>query len=135
LVRGATAPGELCEIVGGGPIPVSVARRMLDDCFLKVLLIDGTDVRAVSHPGRTIPARLRSAVEERSLECDVEGCHVRRHLEIDHNLPVEEQGPTALWNLHRLCGQHHVHKHRHGLRLVGELGRMRFIPASEWVPP
>ncbi len=127
--------GEVCEIVGGGPIPVSVAQRMLDDSFLKVLLVDGTDVRAVSHPGRTIPARLRSAVEERSPECDIEGCHVTRHLEIDHNLPVEEGGPTALWNLHRLCPHDHEHKHRHGLRLVGELGRMRFVAASEWVPP
>ncbi len=135
LLRGRTVPGEVCEIVGGGPVPVSVAQRMLDDCFLKVLLVDGTDVRAVSHPGRTIPARLRTAVEERSYECDVEGCHVTRHLEIDHNLPIEEGGPTAMWNLDRLCGHHHEHKHRHRLRLVGELGRMRFVPASEWAPP
>jgi hypothetical protein len=135
LVRGATVPGEVCEIVGGGPIPVSVAQRMLDDCFLKVLLVDGTDVRLVSHPGRTIPARLRTALEERSPECDVEGCHVTRSLEIDHNLSVEELGPTALWNLHRVCCHHHTHKHRHKLRLVGEPGRMRFVPASEWAPP
>jgi hypothetical protein len=135
LVRGATASGEVCEIVGGGPVPVSVAQRMLDDCFLKVLLVDGTDVRAVSHPGRTIPARLRSAVEELSPECDIEGCHVGRPLALHHTLPVEEQGPTALWNLHRLCGHHHEHKHRHGLRLVGERGRMRFVPAREWSPP
>jgi len=135
LLRGRTVPGEVCEIAGGGPVPVSVAQRMLDDCFLKVLLVDGTDVRAVSHPGRTIPARLRTAVEEQSQECDLEGCHVRHALEIDHNLPVEERGPTALWNLHRLCPHHHSHKHRFGLRLVGEVGRMRFVPAGEWVPP
>ncbi len=135
LVRGATEPGELCEIVGGGPIPVSVAQRLLDDSFVKLLLVDGTDVRAVSHPGRTIPARLRSAIEELHPECDVEGCHVTRHLEIDHNLPIEEGGPTAIWNLDRLCGHHHEHKHRHRLRLVGQPGRMRFIAAGEWVPP
>jgi hypothetical protein len=135
LVRGATEPGELCEIVGGGPIPVSVAQRLLDDSVVKLLLVDGTDVRAVSHPGRTIPARLRSAIEELHPECDVEGCHVTRHLEIDHNLPIEESGPTAMWNLDRLCGHHHEHKHRYGLRLVGEPGRMRFVRASEWAPP
>ncbi len=90
---------------------------------------------AVSHPGRTIPARLRSAIEELHPECDVEGCHVTRHLEIDHNLPIEEGGPTAMWNLDRLCGHHHEHKHRHRVRLVGEPGRMRFVAASEWVPP
>jgi hypothetical protein len=135
LVRGHTLPGELCEISGGGPIPVSVAQRLLDDSFLKLLLVDGTDVRAVSHPGRTIPARLRSAVEELHPECDVEGCHVTRHLEIDHNQPIEEGGPTASWNLDRLCGHHHEHKHRHRLRLVGEPGRMRFVAAGDWVPP
>ena len=135
LLRGHTVAGEVCEIAGGGPVPVAVAQRMLDDCFLKVLLVDGTDVRAVSHPGRTIPARLRSAVDERSHECDIEGCHAGRALVIDHNLPVEEHGPTALWNLHRLCPHHHEHKHRHGLRLVGEPGRMRFVRAGEWAPP
>ena len=134
LVRGATEPGELCEIVGGGPIPVSVAQRLLDDSFVKLLLVDGVDVRAVSHPGRTIPARIRSAIEELHPECDVEGCHVARNLEIDHNQPIEDGGPTALWNLDRLCCHHHDHKHRHRLRLVGEPGRMRFVPASEWTP-
>ena len=135
LVRGHTVSGEVCEIVGGGSIPVSVAQRMLEDSFLKVLLVDGTDVRLISHPGRSMPARLRTAIEELHPECDIEGCHVTRHLEIDHNLPVEEQGPTALWNLGRLCGHHHDHKHRHRLRRVGEPGRMRFVPATEWVPP
>ena len=134
LVRSRTEPGEVCEIAGAGPIPVSVAQRLLDDSFLKVLLVDGTDVRAVSHPGRTIPARLRSAIEELHPECDVEGCHVTRHLEIDHNLPIEEGGPTAQWNLDRLCGHHHEHKHRLGLRLEGPPGLMRFAPACDWVP-
>ena len=64
---------------------------------------------------------------------DVEGCHVTRNLEIDHNQPIEDHGPTALWNLDRLCPHHHDHKHRHRLRLTGEPGRMRFVPAAEWV--
>ncbi len=55
LLRGHTLSGEVCEIVGGGPIPVSVAQRMMEDSFLKVLLVDGTDVRLVSHPGRAFP--------------------------------------------------------------------------------
>jgi hypothetical protein len=135
LLRGHTLSGEVCEIVGGGPIPVSVAQRMLEDSFLKILLVDGTDVRLISHPGRTIPTRLRTAIEELHTECDLEGCNTTRHLEIDHNLPVEEHGPTALWNLGRLCTHHHDHKHRHRLRLVGEPGNMHFVPANEWVPP
>ena len=102
---------------------------------MKAILVDGTDVLAVSHLGRTIPARLRTAVEELHPECDIEGCHVTHNLEIDHNQPVEEHGPTALWNLGRLCCHHHDHKHRHRLRLTGAPGRMRFVPASEWEVP
>ena len=133
LVRGSTKPGEVCEIVGSGPIPVTVAQRLLEDSFVKAVLVDGTDVLAVSHLGRTIPAKLRTAVEELHPECDIGGCHVTRNLEIDHNQPIEDGGPTALWNLDRLCGHHHDHKHRHSLRLTGEPGRMRFVPARERV--
>ena len=75
-VRGWTEPGEVCEIAGQGPIPVAVASRLLDDAFLKAVVVDGTDIVTVSHLGRTIPARLRTAVEELHRECDVEGCHV-----------------------------------------------------------
>jgi hypothetical protein len=135
LVRGRTERGEVCEVVGGGPIPVSVAQRIMEDSFVRAVLVDGTDVLAVSHLGRMIPARLRTAIEELHPECDIEGCNVAHGLEIDHDQPVEQGGPTALWNLGRLCAHHHEHKHRHDLRLVGEPGRKRFIAAREWVPP
>jgi hypothetical protein len=129
LLRGSTVPGEVCEIVGRGPIPVSVASQLLEDAFLKAVVVDGTDVFSVSHLGRRIPDRLRTAVEELHPECDIEGCHVSANLEIDHNQPVEELGKTELCNLGRLCLHHHHHKHRHRLRLVGPPGRMRFVPA------
>jgi hypothetical protein len=127
LVRGWTEPGEVCEIVGHGPIPVSVASRLLDDAFIKAVLVGGTDVLAVSHLGRNIPARLRTAVEEMHRECDIDGCNVTTGLEVDHNQPVEEFGKTELRNLGRLCLHHHHHKHRHRLRLEGPPGRMRFV--------
>jgi Domain of unknown function (DUF222) len=133
LVRGMTEPGEVCEIVGQGPIPVTVASRLLDDAFLKAVVVDGTDVVAVAHLGRTIPARLRTAVEEMHPECDIEGCHVATNLEIDHNQPIEEFGKAELCNLGRLCLHHHHHKHRHRLRLVGPPGRMQFVPSP--IPP
>ena len=50
LQRGATLPGEVCEIVGSGPIPVTVAQRMMEDSFVKMVLVDGTDVLAVPTP-------------------------------------------------------------------------------------
>ena len=134
LIRGTTEPGETCEIAGIGPVPVAVARTLADDSILKVLVHDATDVRAVSHTGRTIPARLRTALEELFPECCIEGCHVDRHLEIDHNIPVSEGGPTALWNLTRPCRHHHDHKHAHNLRIVGEGTRRHFEPATR-APP
>jgi hypothetical protein len=126
--RGHTEAGEVCEVAGVGPIPVSVADRLSDDSILKALIVHGEDVRAVVHLGRTIPAKLRTAVEEMYVECVVEGCHVNRHLEIDHNAPIAEGGPTALWNLNRLCHHHHDYKHTHNLRLEGEGTRKRFVP-------
>jgi hypothetical protein len=135
LLRGHTEPGELCEIVGVGPIPVAKASQLLDDCFVKAVVLDGTDVTAVSHPGRTIPARMRTAVEEMYDECIVEGCNATEHLEIDHNLPIEAGGPTELWNLGPLCPHDHDYKHRHDLRLVGTGTRQRFVSASEWQVP
>ncbi len=133
FTRGGTEPGEICEIVGVGPIPVSVARRLSHDVILKALIIDGTDVRAVSHVGRRIPARVRTALEELQPECVIAGCHVDRHLEIDHNDPVEAGGVTAIWNLNRVCHHHHRVKTAGDLRIVGEGSKRVLVPGPR--PP
>ena len=135
LVRGHTESGEICEIAGVGPVPVAIVSQLLDDAILRVVVVDGADVRSVSHPGRFVPARVRTALAELFPECGIEGCHVGEHLEIDHNQPVAVGGPTAMWNLSRVCRHHHRHKHRHDLRLVGTGTDLRFVPASGWSPP
>ncbi|MDQ1434272.1 MAG: hypothetical protein QOF59_1088, partial [Actinomycetota bacterium] len=134
FVRGDTIDGEVCEIVGVGPIPVVIAQKLADDAILKALITDGTDVRAVSHPGRTIPARLRTALEELQPECVIAACHVDRHLEIDHNVPVAEGGQTAIGNLSRVCHHHHDLKHARDLRIVGDGTSKRLVPAGR-APP
>ena len=135
FMSGALEPDEVCEIVGVGPIPVSTAQRLADDAFLKALLTDGVDVLSIAHLGRTIPAHLRSALDELFPECTIEGCHVNAHLEIDHNSPIERGGLTELANLNKLCPYHHDEKHRRDLRLVGDGLHKRFVPAAEWIPP
>lgn len=135
FVRGDTDLGEVCEIVGVGPIPVSVAQRLAEDAFLKALIAAGTDVLAVSHLGRTIPAPLRTALDDLYPECAIEGCHATWGLEIDHNQPLEAGGLTELLNLNALCRWHHQYKHRYDLRLIGEGTRQQFVPAAEWLPP
>ena len=65
LKRGRTENGEVCEIAGVGPIPVATATEYLGEAFLKLLVIDGTDIRTIAHMGRAIPAKLLTALEER----------------------------------------------------------------------
>ncbi len=132
--RDTTGPGEVCEIVGIGPVPVFVVQKLAADAILKALITDGTDVRSVSHLGRTIPARLRTALEELQPECVIAGCHVDRHLEIDHDTPVCEGGRTEIENLNRVCHHHHDQKHAEHLRIVGEGTAKRFVPATR-APP
>ena len=57
--RGHEHPGEPCHIIGGGPIPVSLARELGEDAFLKVVLHDGVDIHTVAHLGRHRPAVLQ----------------------------------------------------------------------------
>ncbi len=125
--RGHTHPGEVCEIEGAGPIPVSTARRLASDAVVKALVTDGTDVTRVVHLGRSIPVALRTAIETRDRVCVVEGCEVDRHLEIDHNVPYAVGGAASLENLGRVCSHHHGLKTRRDLRRLGPPGRQRLV--------
>jgi len=102
LKRGHTENGEVCEIAGVGPIPVATATAHLGEAFLKLLVMDGTDVRTIAHMGRAIPAKLRTGLEERDRVCQVPTCDMSVGLEIDHILPFAEGGPASLENLVRL---------------------------------
>lgn len=130
-VRGHTEAGEACEIPGTGPIPVAAARRLGEDAIVKAVVTEGADVTAVVHLGRTIPARIRTALEARDSTCVVPGCDVRRGLEIDHRIPWAEGGPTTLDNLVRLCGWHHYQKTHRGYRLEGGPGRWEWRGPDE----
>ncbi len=128
LVRGGTISGERCEIPGVGPIPVSVARRLAEDAFLKVLVTKGVDIQAVAHGGRTIPAHLRSALELRDPKRIVPRCDVRRGLEIDHRDSFARTGLTSLDNTARLCRWHHYQKTFLGYSYRGGPGTWQWIP-------
>ncbi len=118
LKRGHTEHGEICEIAGVGPIPVATATEYLGEAFLKLLVIDGTDVRTIAHMGRAIPAKARTALEERDRVCQVPKCDMSIGLEIDHIVPFAEGGAASLENLVRLCKRHHLQKTHDGYRLV-----------------
>ena len=65
MVRGHVEGEEVCEIAGVGPVPVATVKAMAEDAYLKVIVTDGADVRAVAHASRYIPAKLRTAIEAR----------------------------------------------------------------------
>ena len=138
LKRGHTEHGEICEIAGVGPIPVATATEYLGEAFLKLLVIDGVDIKTVAHMGRAIPAPLRTALEERDRVCQVPTCDMTIGLEIDHIKPFAEGGPASLENLVRLCKRHHLQKTHDGYRLEKLAGRpltgSRGTP-WRWRPP
>ncbi|HXQ91156.1 MAG TPA: DUF222 domain-containing protein [Acidimicrobiales bacterium] len=130
LRRGYVEDGEVCEIPGVGPVPVSTARSLMSEAFVKLLVTEGVDVLTVCHVGRGVPAHVRSAIEERDPTCVVPGCDVAMGLEIDHwQTPYAEGGRTTLGNLARLCHFHHAMKTYRGFGLGGGPGKW------EWQPP
>ena len=138
LLRGEVEPGEVCEIDNQGPIPVATARDLASDSYLRVLFHRAGDIRAVSHLGRTINRRLRTALAHRDRCCVVPGCGVPYGLEIDHVVPFAEGGPTELDNLALLCHHHHYLKTYEGWTLertgIGDDGSptWAFLPLPEF---
>jgi Domain of unknown function (DUF222)/HNH endonuclease len=135
LARGHTNPGERCEITGVGPVPVTTARALLDDAAVAVMTKTGDDVTAVSSPKRTIPTKLRRAIEARHPTCGVPGCANDQFLEIDHVIPLEAHGRTELDNLWRLCSHHHRLKTYGGWLVVGQNGHRNLVPPEDPDPP
>ncbi|HAS11695.1 MAG TPA: hypothetical protein DCS55_14455 [Acidimicrobiaceae bacterium] len=126
LNRGRVEGDETCEIVGVGPVSVSAVRALLSDAFLALVFRDGEDVRNVTHLGRQVTARQRTAMEARGCHCEREGCGGTYLLDIDHNEGWTLTHDTRLDDLSWLCWHCHDLKTRNDLRLVGPPGRRRF---------
>jgi hypothetical protein len=126
LNRGRVEGDETCEIVGVGPVSVSAVRALLSDAFLALVFRDGEDVQNVTHLGRQVTARQRTAMEARGCRCEREGCGGTYLLEIDHNEGWTLTYETKLDDLSWLCCHCHDLKTRNDLRLVGPPGQRRF---------
>jgi hypothetical protein len=135
LARGHTKAGERCDITGVGPVPVAMARSFLDDAAVAVITRDGDDITAVSSPKRTIPTKLRRALEARYPTCAVSTCANDQFLEIDHVVPLEDHGRTEIDNLWRLCSHHHRLKTYEGWKVVGRNGTRDLVPPDDPDPP
>ena len=135
LRRGELGEGEVCEIPGVGPVPLAVARALLGDAVVDLVIARGVDVTTTAHLGRTVPAALRRALAERDGGCVVPGCGATWTLEVDHwRLPFADGGEASLDNLVVLCRFHHHLRHYRGFTLAGGPGRWRFAPPGHRPP-
>jgi hypothetical protein len=127
LLRGYTEDGETCEVPGLGAVPVALARSVLDNAILELIVTRGTDVATVVSDSRYVRRALRIALEERDKTCVVPGCHVSDPLERDHwQVDYAKNGPTELDNLARLCVYHHRLRTHEKWELFGPPGQWRF---------
>jgi hypothetical protein len=117
--RGHVHPGEVCHVVGGGPVaPSEVEELIAAGAFVKAVLHDGKQVTHVAHLGRHPTAEIRTALglgpppDFDGLHCSEDGCERRLGLQIDHLDPVAHGGPTSLENLDPKCWLHHDAKTR-----------------------
>ncbi len=130
LRRGHVRGEELCEIAGVGPVPVSVAKDLLGEAILKLVITDGVDVANVTHLGRGPTAAQRAALLWANPTCSVQGCP-RRRIEYDHQKPWAQTKHTRLDELDPLCGFHHDLKTRLGYALVAGKGKRAFVAPDD----
>jgi Domain of unknown function (DUF222) len=130
LRRGRVDGDEVCEIAGVGPVPVSVARDLLGEAILKLIITDGVDVLNVTHLGRGPTAAQRAALLWINPTCAVEGCN-RSRIEWDRREDWATTRHTRLDELDPLCAFHHDLKTRLGWALVPGKGKRPLVPPDD----
>lgn len=148
LLGAATEPATLD---GYGPVPPSIARRLVGDgagSFLRVL----TDPRsgAPLEIGRTsyrVPKAMRQWLRLRDGRCPFPGCNNHSlDNEADHVLAWSEGGGTGITNLGQPCRRHHRLRHTTAWRPVdatrdqppgwiSPAGRSYPSEQQDWEPP
>jgi hypothetical protein len=132
LVRGHPACGEVCEIAGYGPVPVSVVTEILarGDTFLAAVITRGRQVTGVAHLGRRPTAAQVSGLQWLYPTCAVEGCcAVARQW--DHRDDWSKTHRTPFDGLDGYCCHHHDKKTYEGWGLVEGVGKRAFVAPND----
>jgi hypothetical protein len=130
LLRGVPVEGELCEILGYGPVPVSVIERLSanGNAFLVGVLTRGREIVGIYHHRRRPNAHQSSALDFLYPSCAVKGCAARAGLQSDHREEWARTKFTVFDLLDRLCPHHHRLKTNNGWNLVEGTGKRDFVP-------
>jgi hypothetical protein len=131
LVRGRVEGGELCEIAGVGAVPAAVARELLGDAVLKLVITRGVDVANVTHLGRGPTAAQRIALLWATPACTNTQCGHTLGIQHDHRTPWTQVHETVLDNLDRLCTPCHRRKTHHSWALVTGTGPRPLVPPDD----
>ena len=134
LVRGWVEGDETCEIAGLGPVPVRVARELLGEAILKLVITKGVDVVNVVHLGRGPTAAQRIALLWSKPKCANVACS-STFVQIDHREPWAVTKHTRLDKLDPLCPHDHELKTNQGWSLVDGTGRRAFVRTRRPPPP
>jgi hypothetical protein len=133
--QGYAKPGQRCEIPGIGPIPVTLARRMLAGGSVRTLPNDPALLPEYESTERSYPAWMLDWLKVRYPVCGQPGCDRDAHLQNDHVVALADGGTTTIWNLWRLCWHHHDLKTNRGWTVVGEPHSWELVPPTGPDPP
>jgi len=131
LVRGAVAGDEVCEIAGLGPIPVHVARDLLGDAVVKLVITKGIDVANVTHLGRGPTVAQKIALWWQTPQCTAFDCTRVQRIEFDHRTEWHQTHHTRLDDGDGLCGHCHDLKTYYGWALVHGTGKRPLVPPDD----
>ncbi len=133
LLRGVAIEGELSEIAGFGPVPVSVIEELAaqENLFVVGVLTRGSQLVGIYHHGRRPNAHQSSALDFLYPSCAVAGCTARAGLQYDHREDWARTKFTVFDLLDRLCPHHHRLKTERGWALVGGTGKRAFVAPGD----
>jgi hypothetical protein len=130
LLRGVPAEGELCEIAGHGPVPVSVIKDLAAqrNTFIVGVLTKHHQIQGIYHHRRRPNAHQNSALDFLYPTCAAKGCTARAGLQSDHRIDWAKTKYTVYDLLDRLCPHHHRLKTQKNWALIPGTGKRDFVP-------
>ena len=103
-----------CDLIGAGPVPPSLLRRLAADSAIGRLIADADAVPLeLGTQVRYFTAQQRRALRFRDQTCVWPGCDLPGEwTEMDHAIDAALNGPTDLRNGRFLCVRHHHLRHK-----------------------